>query len=110
MVSGINPTGVYAIRSHRRRKTISLRIVRGRPLLALLMLTVIAVAGANIRGAYAAQGHSPLPSPVQSPRPIASSPAPAAPSTPVADLGPAAALPQANAVIIYLGEVVSWYH
>jgi small-conductance mechanosensitive channel len=110
MVLGINPTSIYATRSHRRRGAISPRVARSRPLLALFLLAAIAMAGANVRGACAAQGQSALPSPVQSPTPIVSSPAPAATSTPIATLDPAAALPQANAVIIYLGEVVSWYH
>lgn len=110
MVLDINPTRLFAIRAHQRVRVISKRVGRGRRLLALWVLAVMVLTGANIRGAFAAQSQSPLPSPVQSPTPIASSPAPVAPSTPVADLDPGAILPQANAVIIYLGEVVSWYH
>ena len=109
MVSGINRIGVYAIRRFRMRRTISRRTGRNRLLMAL-WLAIIAVAGSHSGGAYAAQSQSPLASPVQPATPIASPSAPAAPSTPIAALDPAASLPQANAVIVYLGEVVSWYH
>jgi small-conductance mechanosensitive channel len=112
MVSGFNPFGARKIHSRRYRISASSDSGRGRSLCALLLvLAMTAAISVSGRQAYSAQDQSsPVASPVRSTAPASSSPTSRVIATPAAVLGVAASLPQANAVITYLGEVVSWYH
>jgi small-conductance mechanosensitive channel len=112
MVSGINPFS--ALKIHSRRDQISVSFHRGRsrlPLVLAVLLMMTGVVSVIGRLAYPAQEQSsPAASTVGSTVPASPSAAAKVIATPAAALGAPVSLPQANAVITYLGEVVSWYH
>ena len=109
MVSGKYPSSPRKIRSRRYRSLASLETGARRLLRLLFLLGMVAVIAVIGRQACA-QSQSAIPSPpVNSLAPTAPSPAATILPTAAAALGAAATLPQANDVITYLGEVVSWY-